>query len=65
MPAGQREGNKVNNFPAKIYLFKVNYRNTRKKSEICSKLNNEKPERRQRRRSCVLLLTLNIFHTFF
>ena len=27
--------------PANIYLFKVNIRKTRKRSEICSKLNNK------------------------
>ena len=37
-------------FPVNIYLFKFNNRNTRKRCEICSKS---------------LLLTLNIFHTFF
>ena len=34
------------NFPANIYLFKVNNRNTRKRCEICSKLA-KTPERRQ------------------
>ena len=38
-------------FPANISLFKVNYRNIRKRCEICSM-------------STILLLTLNIFHTF-
>ena len=33
-------------YPAKIYLFKVNNRNTRKKSEICSKLTIKTSERR-------------------
>ena len=33
--------------PANIYLFKFNNRNTRKKSEICSKLTIKTPERRQ------------------
>ena len=32
--------------PAKIYLFKVNNRNTRKWPDICSKLTTEIPERR-------------------
>ena len=45
--------------PAHIYLFKVNYRNTRKRCEICSKLTIKTPERRH------LLLTLNIFHILF
>ena len=33
-------------YPANIYLFKVNYKNTRKKCEICSKLTIKTPERR-------------------
>ena len=32
-------------FPANIYLFNVNNRNTRKRSEICSKLTKKTPER--------------------
>ena len=32
--------------PANIYLFKVNNRNTSKKSEICSKSTIKTPERR-------------------
>ena len=32
-------------FPANIYLFKVNNRNTRKRCEICSKLTIKTPER--------------------
>ena len=36
----------VKTFPANIDLFKVNYRNTRKRYEICSKLTIKKPERR-------------------
>ena len=35
-----------NSFPANIYLFKVNNRNTRKRCEICSKLTIKTPERR-------------------
>ena len=37
---------RVEEFPANIYLFNVNKRNTRKKCEICSKLT-IKTERRQ------------------
>ena len=33
-------------YPANIYLFKVNYGNTRKRCEICSKLAIKTPERR-------------------
>ena len=61
--------------PAGIYLLKINDRNTRTKSEICSNLTFKTPERRQWCRSGVfivnfehishlvlvfLLLTLNI-----
>ena len=35
------------NFPANIYLFKVNNKNTRKRCEICSQLTIKTPERRQ------------------
>ena len=35
------------NYPVGIYMFKVNNRNTRTKSEICSKLTIKTPERRQ------------------
>ena len=45
-------------YPANIYLFKVNNRNTRKRSEISSKLTIKTTERRQ-------LLTLNKFYTVF
>ena len=38
------ELSRSNSFPAKIYLFKVNNRNTRKRYEICSKLTIETPE---------------------
>ena len=34
-------------FPANIYLFKFNNRNTRKRCEICSKLTIKTPERGQ------------------
>ena len=33
-------------FPAGIYLFKVNNKNTRTRCEICSKLTIKTPERR-------------------
>ena len=35
-------------YPAKIYLIKVNNRNTRTRCEICSKLITKTPERRYR-----------------
>ena len=34
-------------YPANIYLFKANNRNTRKRSEICSKLSIKIPVRRK------------------
>ena len=37
----------MTSFPAKMYLFKVNNRNTRKRGEICPKLTTKTPERRQ------------------
>ena len=45
------------NFPAGVYLLKVNKRNTRTKCEICSKLPIKKPERFQ---LCVGVM--NCFH---
>ena len=54
--------------PANIYLFKVSNRHTIKKSEICSKLTTKTPEDVINVIDTVLvllLLTLNIFHTFF
>ena len=53
------------NHAANIYLFKVNNRNTRKRSEICSKLTIKTPERRQRRRSGVFIVNFeHISHLF-
>ena len=46
-------------FPANIYLFKLNNRNTRKKWKICSKLTVTNVF------LVLLSLTLNLFHTFF
>ena len=43
-------------FPAGIYLFKVNSRNARTQWEICSKLTMKTLERRQWRRSGVLIV---------
>ena len=43
--------------PANIYMFKVNDRNTVKRCEICPKLTDAG--------LMSLVLTLNIFHTFF
>ena len=41
---------------AGIYLPKVNYRNTRPRCEICSKLTMKTPEGRQWRRSVVFMI---------
>ena len=38
---------KITLYPAHIYLFKVNNRNTRKRYEMSSKLTIKTPERRQ------------------
>ena len=50
--------------PACIYLLKVNYRNTRKKCEICSELTIKTPERRQWRTftPCSTIFTVNFEH---
>ena len=45
-------------FPANIYLFKVNNRNTRKRCEICSKLTMKISERRYRRHSGIFVVNL-------
>ena len=52
-------------YPAGIYLFKVNNRNTRTRCKICPKLTIKTPERHHWCRLVSLLLTLNIFHTLF
>ena len=46
----------IGNIPAGIYLLKVNNRNTRASSEICSKLTIKTPVRRQWRRSDVFIV---------
>ena len=52
-------------YPANIYLFKVNNRNTRKRCEICSKLRIKTPERRFWRRSGVSIVNFkHISHLF-
>ena len=43
-------------FPANIYLFQVNNRNTRKRSKICSELTIKTPDRRLRRRSRIFIV---------
>ena len=49
-------------YPETSYLFNVNNRNTTQRWEICSKLTIKTLERRH---LVSLLITLNIFHTFF
>ena len=52
-------------FPASIYLFKLSYRNTRKRCEICSKLTKKTTERRQGRRSGVFIVNFEpVSHLF-
>ena len=52
-------------YPANIYLFKVNNRNSRKKCGICSKLTIKTPERRHWRRSDVFIVNFeHISHLF-
>ena len=52
-------------FPANIYVLKVNNRNTRKRCEICSKLTIKTPENVIDVVLLFLLLTWNMFRTFF
>ena len=55
----------VNFDPADIYLFKVNNRKTRKRWETCSKLAMKTPERRNWRRSSILIVSFeDIPHLF-
>ena len=54
----------VNN-AVNIYLSRVNNRNTRIRCEICSKLIIKAPEHVIEVGLVCLLLTLNIFYTFF
>ena len=54
----------LDDFPASIYLFKVNSRNTKKGCKICSKLI-KTPERRHWRRSHVFIVNFeHISHLF-
>ena len=41
------QNRKTGTYPANIYLFKVDNKNSRKRYEICSKLTIKTPERRQ------------------
>ena len=56
---------KLQQNPANIYLLKVSNRETGKRCEICSKLTMKTPERCHDVILVFLVLTLNIFHTFF
>ena len=51
--------------PANIFLYTVNYRNTRKRYEICSKVTIKTPKRRQGGRSGVIIVYFeHISHLF-
>ena len=52
-------------YPECILLFKVTNKNTRKRCEVCSKLTINTPKRPHDVVLVPLLLTLNIFLTFF
>ena len=52
-------------FPASIYLFKANNRNTRKRCEMCSKIIIKTQKDVIDVILMFLLLTVNIFHRFF
>ena len=55
----------ANNFPANIYLFKVNNRNTRKRCDICSTLTIKAPEQRHWLCSSVFIVSFeHISHLF-
>ena len=47
--------------PANIYLFKVNNRNIKIKSEICSKLTKKTPEQCHCRRSAIFIVKFKYF----
>ena len=51
--------------PANIYLLKVNERNTRKGSEICSKLKIKIPEERHWRLSGIFIVNFKTYFTPF
>ena len=51
-------------FPASIYLFKVNNKNTKKGCKICSKLT-KTPERRHWRRSHVFIVNFEHISQLF
>ena len=53
------------NVPANNYFFKVNNGNTRKRCETCSKLTIKHQNDVINVVLVFLLLTLNMFHTFF
>ena len=47
----------IENYPANIYMFKVNNRNTKKRWKLCSKLTIKIPERHHWRHSGVFIIT--------
>ena len=52
-------------YPANIYLLKVNYKNTKKKCEICSKLTIEIPELHQCLSDVFIVNLQHVSHNFF
>ena len=62
---GQKNFNEAKSCPPNIYLFKVNNRKIRKMCETCSKLIIKTPERRQRRRSGVFIVTFELISNLF
>ena len=56
---------KALNLPANIYLFNVNHRNTKERFEICLKLTIKHQGKVIEAIFVFLLLTVNMFHTFF
>ena len=55
----------TSNYPANIYALKVNNKNTRKKSDICSKLAIKTIERRQWRCSGDFIVNLEHISQLF
>ena len=50
--------------PVGMYLFKVNYRDNRRRCEICSKVKIRSTERNHRGRSGIFIVNSNLFYTF-
>ena len=50
--------------PVGMYLFKVNYRDNRRRCEICSKVKIRSTERNHRGRSGIFIVNSNLSYTF-